>query len=171
MRNFYLLLFVALTAGLGTYLSLGSPSLLFSPPPQQTGPSADRVAALQSQLAGAGEDQVQATIQGMVAGLRNRLESEGGTVEEWDRLVRSYANLQDLDGIRFALDGLLGVSPDDPQALLLAGQAAAQAGERTQAKAYFERLLPLIDPEHPRFEQIKALIEGFDAEPVEASEN
>ena len=176
MRNLLLLLFVALTAGLGTYLSLGAPALLFSPPPQQaaptaTGPSTDRVAALQRQLAGAGEDEVQATIKGMVEGLRARLESDDGSVEDWDRLVRSYATLQDLEGLRFALDGLLRLRPEDPQALLLAGQAAAQAGARTTAKGYFQRLLPLIDPDHPRIEEIKRLIEGFDAAADQGSEN
>lgn len=166
MRNLLLLLMATLALGLGTYLSLGTPALLLRQPPQQTGPSTDQVAALQRQLsdASASDADVQATIRAMVDGLRSRLEAQDGTVEEWDRLVRSYATLEDLDGLRFALDGLLRLKPDDPQALLLAGQAAARAGDRRIAKAYFERLLPLIDPEHPRFEQIKALIQGFDAE-------
>lgn len=166
MRNLLLLLIATLALGLGTYLSLGTPALLLRQPPQQTGPSTDQVAALQRQLSdvSASDADVQATIRAMVDGLRSRLEAQDGTVEEWDRLVRSYATLEDLDGLRFALDGLLRLKPDDPQALLLAGQAAARAGDRRIAKAYFERLLPLIDPEHPRFEQIKALIQGFDAE-------
>ena len=66
----------------------------------------------------------------MVAGLRQRLEQDGGSVEEWERLARSYANLQDLEGLRFALNGLLNLQPEDPRLLMLAAQAAAEVEKR-----------------------------------------
>lgn len=162
MRMVVMMLLVVLFAGLATYMAIGNPRLLLAAAPVQQGPDPDRVAALQAQLQGADEAQVQQTIAGMVAGLRSRLESEGGSADEWDRLVRSYATLQDLDGLAFALGGLLDLEPENPQALLMAGQVAAQQGDRGAAKAFFMRLLPLIDPDHPRFEQIRTLIETFD---------
>jgi cytochrome c-type biogenesis protein CcmH len=44
-----------------------------------------------------------AAIRGMVEGLAARLEADGGTPEEWSRLVRSYAVLGDRDKARTAL--------------------------------------------------------------------
>jgi len=171
MRMVFLMALVVIFAGLATYLAIGNPRLLISSAPMAPqGPDPDRVAALQAQLQGANEDQVRGTIEGMVAGLRSRLETEGGTVDEWDRLIRSYATLEDVEGLSFALGGLLDLEPENPQALLLAGQVAAQQGDRVQAKAFFMRLLPLIDPEHPRFEQIQTLIQTFDqADPATPS--
>ena len=164
MRMLLMMIMVVVFAGLATYLAVGQPRLLITAAPlmPQSGPDAERVAALQAQLQGADQAQVEGTIAGMVAGLRARLQAEGGSAEEWDRLVRSYATLQDLDGLSFALQGLLALEPENPQALLLAGQVAAQKGNRTEAQHFFMRLLPLIDPEHPRFEQIRTLIETFD---------
>jgi cytochrome c-type biogenesis protein CcmH len=46
----------------------------------------------------------QAAIRGMVEGLAARLESGGGSSEEWSRLVRSYAVLGERDKARSALD-------------------------------------------------------------------
>lgn len=162
MRMVLMMLLVVFFAGLATYLAIGNPRLLVTAAPVQQGPDPERVAALQAQLQNADQTQVQETIAGMVAGLRSRLETEGGSVDEWDRLVRSYATLQDLEGLEFALNGLLALEPENPQALLLAGQVAAQKGDRLAAQQFFRRLLPLIDPEHPRFEQIRTLIETFD---------
>lgn len=170
MRMVVMMLLVVLFAGLATYLMIGNPRLLLATAPVQQGPDPERVAALQAQLQDADAAQVQETIARMVAGLRSRLENEGGAVDEWDRLVRSYATLQDLEGLEFALNGLLALEPENPQALLLAGQVAAQQGDRAAAQQFFLRLLTLIDPEHPRFEQIRTLIESFDqsSEPTNA---
>ena len=169
MRSLSLMAFAVVLIGVGLYLSLGQPRLLFQPAPTMdaalagNGPDPDRVAALSEQLSGASDADRQAAIQGMVAGLRQRLEQDGGSVEEWERLARSYANLQDLEGLRFALNGLLNLQPEDPRLLMLAAQAAAEAGDRAAAGVLFRRLLPLIDPEHPRYGEIRDLIEGFDA--------
>jgi cytochrome c-type biogenesis protein CcmH len=45
-----------------------------------------------------------AAIRGMVEGLAARLEANGGTAEEWSRLVRSYAVLGERDKARSTLD-------------------------------------------------------------------
>jgi cytochrome c-type biogenesis protein CcmH len=62
-------------------------------PPPAAGPTADDVAA-------AGEmspEDRQAMIEGMVAQLSDRLATEGGSVEDWNRLIRSLAVLERLD--------------------------------------------------------------------------
>ncbi len=46
----------------------------------------------------------QAMIEGMVAQLSDRLANEGGTVEEWDRLIRSLAVLERLDQAQVIYD-------------------------------------------------------------------
>jgi cytochrome c-type biogenesis protein CcmH len=46
----------------------------------------------------------QAAIKGMVEGLAQRIATSGGTVEEWARLVRSYAVLGDLEKAHVTLD-------------------------------------------------------------------
>lgn len=45
-------------------------------------------------------EQQQAMIGGMVAGLANRLATEGGPAEDWARLIRAYGVLGDLDAAR-----------------------------------------------------------------------
>ena len=54
-------------------------------------------------LAAAPAQEREAAIRGMVEGLAARLESSGGTVEDWARLVRSYAVLGEPDQARSAL--------------------------------------------------------------------
>jgi cytochrome c-type biogenesis protein CcmH len=61
-------------------------------PPAAGGPSAGEVAAAAEMSA---EDR-QAMIEGMLARLSDRLASEGGTVEDWDRLIRSLSVLERL---------------------------------------------------------------------------
>lgn len=50
------------------------------------GPTQEDVASAQSMSA----DDQQAMIRGMVSGLAERLKTEGGSVEEWSRLIRAY---------------------------------------------------------------------------------
>lgn len=50
-------------------------------------------------------------IQGMVSGLSERLASQGGTVEEWTQLVRSYLVLGDLAGAQQAYDDAVAAYP------------------------------------------------------------
>ena len=47
-------------------------------------------------------------IEAMVSGLAQRLESEGGTVDEWVRLVRSYTVLGRMDEARHGRRGPRG---------------------------------------------------------------
>lgn len=61
-------------------------------------------------------DQSQADmIAGMVEGLASRLESEGGTIEEWTRLVRSYLVLGDSDKAQNAYDMARNAYPDETE--------------------------------------------------------
>lgn len=60
--------------------------------PEETGPDAAAVAAAGEMSAG----DRQAMIEAMVAQLSDRLASEGGAVEDWDRLIRSLTVLQRL---------------------------------------------------------------------------
>lgn len=50
-------------------------------------------------------------IQGMVGGLDERLFAEGGTVEEWTQLVRSYLVLDDRANAQRAFDGAVNAFP------------------------------------------------------------
>jgi cytochrome c-type biogenesis protein CcmH len=61
--------------------------------PAAAGPTGDDVAAAAEMTA---EDR-QAMIEGMVAQLSDRLATEGGSVEDWNRLIRSLAVLERLD--------------------------------------------------------------------------
>lgn len=55
-------------------------------------------------VASLGPDDRQSAIRGMVEGLAARLEANGGTADEWSRLVRSYAVLGESGKARAALD-------------------------------------------------------------------
>jgi cytochrome c-type biogenesis protein CcmH len=50
-------------------------------------------------------------IRGMVGGLAERLAADGGTVEEWMQLVRSYVVLGDLDAAQLAYDASVRAYP------------------------------------------------------------
>ncbi|MCP8884235.1 c-type cytochrome biogenesis protein CcmI [Devosia sp. XJ19-1] len=50
-------------------------------------------------------------IQGMVGGLSERLYAEGGTIEEWAQLVRSYLVLDDRDAAQRAFDAAVAAYP------------------------------------------------------------
>ena len=50
-------------------------------------------------------------IRGMVEGLSTRLYADGGTVEEWARLVQSYIVLGDLPNAQKAYDGAVAAYP------------------------------------------------------------
>lgn len=65
----------------------------YSLPEAAKGPSDDDMAA----AADMSPEEQQAMIEGMVAQLSDRLASEGGTVEEWGRLIRSLAVLKRTD--------------------------------------------------------------------------
>jgi cytochrome c-type biogenesis protein CcmH len=56
-------------------------------------------------------DQQAEMIRGMVGGLAERLNANGGTVEEWMQLVRSYVVLGDLDAAQSAYDAAVKAYP------------------------------------------------------------
>ncbi|WEK02761.1 MAG: c-type cytochrome biogenesis protein CcmI [Candidatus Devosia phytovorans] len=58
----------------------------------------------------AGDAQADA-VAGMVSGLAARLEADGGTIEEWTRLVRSYIVLNDLTAAQTAYDNAVAAYP------------------------------------------------------------
>ncbi len=67
---------------------------------QAPSPTREDVDAAQSMS----EDERREMIEGMVSRLADRLNEDGGTVEEWLRLVRSYAVLNRADAVREALE-------------------------------------------------------------------
>jgi cytochrome c-type biogenesis protein CcmH len=77
------------------------------------GPSQDDVAAAQSMTP---EDRAK-MIQGMVGGLATRLKSQGGTAEEWMRLVKAYSVLGESDQARTALADARKALASSPEAL------------------------------------------------------
>ena len=80
-------------------------------PEAEPGPTQDDVAAAQTMTPA---DRAK-MIQGMVSGLASRLRSQGGTAEEWMRLIRAYSVLGQNDQARTALADArkaLAASPD-----------------------------------------------------------
>ncbi|MCB9993438.1 MAG: c-type cytochrome biogenesis protein CcmI [Hyphomicrobiaceae bacterium] len=66
-------------------------------------------------------------VQGMVEGLADRLYSDGGTVEEWTRLVRSRLVLGDLETAKLDYEKAIAAHPD-PAARQELDQLASGAG-------------------------------------------
>ena len=95
--------------------------------PQQDalpGPSAEDMAAAADMSA---EDRAD-MIRGMVARLSDRLATEGGTPEEWARLIGALAVLGDTDQAGAIWTEAQSVFADAPQALAQVRDAARQAG-------------------------------------------
>lgn len=59
----------------------------------------------------------QSMVQGMVASLALRLSEQGGTLEEWQRLIRSYSVLGDQQAARAAMEAARQAFAGDPAAL------------------------------------------------------
>jgi cytochrome c-type biogenesis protein CcmH len=92
--------------------------------PEATGPSADDVAA-------AGEmspEDRQAMIEGMVSQLSERLATEGGAVEDWNRLIRSLAVLERLDEAQTIYDEAKAKFEGRPAELSFLRLAAVETG-------------------------------------------
>lgn len=85
----------------------------------------------QEEVAAAGEmnaDDRQAMISNMVAGLAERLSTEGGSVEEWNRLIRAYMVLGKKQDAEKALAEALSAYADKPEDLSMIKDAASQLG-------------------------------------------
>ncbi|KIC08260.1 cytochrome C [Leisingera sp. ANG-M1] len=83
------------------------------------------------QMEGAAElsaEEQQEMIRGMVTRLSDRLASEGGSADEWARLIGALSVLGDTDRARTIYDEARTVFSADPEALALIDTIAAQAG-------------------------------------------
>jgi len=67
-------------------------------------------------------------IQGMVAGLSDRLATEGGPVEDWAQLISALGVLGDRDQARAVFDNAMEVFGSDPTAIDMLNRAADRAG-------------------------------------------
>ena len=96
----------------------------FTMPATAPGPDAAAVAAASDMT----PDDRQAMIRTMVEGLEARLLAEGGTVEEWGRLITSLGVLGDTDRARSAHEKAQAAFADSPDDLAALQAAAEQAG-------------------------------------------
>lgn len=88
------------------------------------GPTREDVAAAAEM---APEDRM-AMVRGMVDGLRDRLEADGGTAEEWSRLIRALGVLDDREGAAAAFAKAREAHGADPAALAMLRETALAAG-------------------------------------------
>jgi cytochrome c-type biogenesis protein CcmH len=93
-------------------------------PPDAAGPSAGEVAAAADMTP---EDR-QAMIEGMVAQLSDRLASDGGSVEDWERLIRSLAVLERLPEAQTIYDEAKTKFDGRPAELSFLRMAAVESG-------------------------------------------
>lgn len=112
---------VALTQ-IGTAADLAG--ITYTPPQTAPGPSAGDVAAA-GQMNAADRT---AMIKTMVAGLGKRLNADGGTPQEWARLITSYAVLGQAEDARAAWDKAKAAFAGKPSALDTLANAAQGAG-------------------------------------------
>ncbi|SMY09107.1 c-type cytochrome biogenesis protein CcmI [Flavimaricola marinus] len=92
--------------------------------PELRGPDADMMAAARDMSA---EDQ-QAMIEGMVAQLSDRLATQGGTAEEWARLIGAYGVLGDTEQAEAIWVEAQGVFGSSEAAMTVLREAADRAG-------------------------------------------
>lgn len=88
------------------------------------GPTQEDIAAAQDLSAG----DRSAMIRQMVAGLAERLETDGGSVDEWKRLVRSYTVLGNREGATAALRKARKALSGQPEALASLSELADTLG-------------------------------------------
>lgn len=102
----------------------------WQPPAQPPGPAA-QPGPSQEDVEAAAEMTPQERmemIRGMVDGLQTRLADEGGTVEEWARLITALGVLGDTDRAQAILSEARTVFAEDPAAVEQINEAAARAG-------------------------------------------
>lgn len=92
--------------------------------PELRGPDADMMAAARDMNA----DDQQAMIEGMVAQLSDRLATQGGTAEEWGRLISAYGVLGDIDQAQAIWTEAREVFAESDAAMALLNEAADRAG-------------------------------------------
>lgn len=104
------------------------------------GPSPEQMQA----AAGMSEQDRAAMIRSMVDNLSARLAAQPDDFDGWMRLARARTVLRELPEARTALAQALRLRPADPEALFLAGQAAAAGGDKPAALDHWKRLLALL---------------------------
>lgn len=92
--------------------------------PALPGPSAEDV----ENAASLTSDDRQEMIRTMVSGLAERLNADGGSAQEWARLISSYGVLGDTEGAQGAYDSARAAFDGDADALALLRDAARAAG-------------------------------------------
>lgn len=102
----------------------GQPDYVAPAPAALPGPDADAMAAANDMT----EAERAEMIQGMVERLEDRLATEGGTPDEWARLISALAVLGQPDRAKLILTEARGHFADVPEALAMVNAAAAQAG-------------------------------------------
>lgn len=88
------------------------------------GPDADQVRAAQEMT----EEERNEMIRGMVAGLSERLATEGGTPEEWARLISAYGVLGEMSQAQAIYEEAQQVFANVPEALQVIRSGAKNAG-------------------------------------------
>lgn len=94
--------------------------------------------------AGMSEQDRAAMIRSMVDNLAAKLAAQPDDFDGWMRLARARTVLRELPESRAALAQALRLRPTDPDALFLAGQAAAAGGDKPAALDHWKRLLALL---------------------------
>ena len=95
-----------------------------APAPVLTGPSAGDIAAAE----GMSEDERQEFIRGMIAQLEGRLAEQGGSPEEWARLISSLVVVGDTDHAKDIWTEAQSIFAPSPEALAIVRDAAQKAG-------------------------------------------
>ncbi|MBC9247363.1 c-type cytochrome biogenesis protein CcmI [Paracoccus sp. 11-3] len=95
-----------------------------APAPVLTGPSAEDIASAE----GMTDDERQDFIRGMVAQLEGRLAEQGGSPEEWARLISSLVVIGDTDHAKDIWTEAQSIFAASPQALATVHEAAQKAG-------------------------------------------
>lgn len=108
----------------GIPFTLPDPQASATVAPTMPGPDAAAVEAAQEMSE---EDRAE-MIRGMVAGLADRLATEGGSAEEWARLISAYGVLGELAQAQVIYEEALQVFAASPEALALIRAGAENAG-------------------------------------------
>lgn len=107
---------------------------------QAPGPTREQMQA----AAGMSEGDRTAMIRGMVDNLAAKLAAQPDDFDGWMRLARARTVLREIPEARAAVTQALRLRPADPDALFLAGQAAAAAGDKPAGLDYWKRLLAVL---------------------------
>lgn len=129
--------------------------------PRATGPIAGTAGPTREQMDAAAkmsDGDRTAMIRGMVDNLGAKLAAQPDDFDGWMRLARARTVLGELPESRAALTQALRLRPADPDALFLAGQAAAAAGDKPAARGLWQQLLAQLKPGTDDYRAIEGAI-------------